>query len=134
MKRSFRKNTAGFTLVEIMIVVVIIVVLAYIGIPNLLRATITANETSAQTTLKTIATALENYSVIHAVYPADTDVLIGDAPPYLNKDFFNGNHSGYTYTATLLSDYAYTITAAPISASAGTHTYVVTTGALLREL
>ncbi len=134
MKITFQNKYSGFTLVEILIVVVIIAMLALMAIPNLLRAKITSNETVVQANLKAIGSALENYAVINVVYPAATDTLIGDAPPYINRDFFTGDHSGYTYTVTSLSDYAYTITATPMSASTGTHTYVLTTGAIISTL
>ncbi|HRZ39736.1 MAG TPA: type II secretion system protein [Candidatus Omnitrophota bacterium] len=134
MPALFPNKKPGFTLVEIMIVVTIIALLAIIAIPNLLRAKLTANETMAKASLKAIGSALENYAVIHAVYPADTDVLVGDAPPYISKDFFVGEHSGYTFSVDSLSDYDYSVTAAPLSASTGSHTYVLTTGALITEM
>jgi type IV pilus assembly protein PilA len=47
----------GFSLIELLIVVAIILVIAAIAIPNLLRARIAANESSAVSSLRTINTA-----------------------------------------------------------------------------
>ena len=71
----------GFTLVEIMIVVAIIALLAAIAIPNLLRARLTANESAAQATLRTISTALETYAAAHnGAYPTDESNLTNVTP------------------------------------------------------
>ena len=128
-----QKNRTGFTLVEIMVTIAIIALLAAIAIPNLLRSKTAANESSAQSTLKTISGALENYYAVNNKYPTDTNLLLGAAPPYLNKDYFIGNLNRYSFT-NVLTDYTYVITAAPISSSSGTTTFTITTGAVLGKL
>lgn len=127
---GMNKNSKAFTLVEILIVVAIIALLAGIAIPNLLRAKVTSNQSSAQATLKAIGNALETYAITNGVYPPDTTSLIGAAPPYLNKDYFSFSSNGYNFTATI-SDYAYNITAVPVSASTGTVSYSISTGGVL---
>lgn len=128
---SFMNNTRkAFTLVEIMITVAIIALLCAIAIPNLMRAKLNSNQASAQATLKAIANALETYAITNGVYPAQMTSLIGAAPPYLNKDYFSGTFNGYNFSPTV-TDYAYLVTALPVSSSTGTVSYSITTGGVL---
>jgi type IV pilus assembly protein PilA len=124
------RREKGFTLIEILVVAGIIGLIAAIGIPNLLRARVTANESSAQATLKSISTALETYSIANGSYPPNTTVLMTSNPPYLNKDYFTGVQSGYVYAATIAS-YSYSITATPETSNSGRVTYTMSTGSVM---
>jgi len=74
-----RKNK-GFSLIELLIVVAIILIIAAIAIPNLLRAKISANESSAVNTIRTINTAQISYqSSYPAVGYAATIAALGPA-------------------------------------------------------
>lgn len=69
----------GFSLIELLIVVAIILIIAAIAIPNLMSARIQANEASAVATIRTLNTAQQNYQIVYATYADDLAKLGGNA-------------------------------------------------------
>ncbi|MGH9512586.1 MAG: prepilin-type N-terminal cleavage/methylation domain-containing protein [Terriglobales bacterium] len=95
----------GFSLIELLIVVAIILIIAAIAIPNLLRARIAANESAATTSIRTIDTAELSYlnSYPAAGYASLAALGEGGASPCVASPV----------SACLISDNLATATSAP---------------------
>jgi prepilin-type N-terminal cleavage/methylation domain-containing protein len=75
------KSENGFSLIELLIVVAIILIIAAIAIPNLLRSRMAANQASAVANVRTVSTASVSYWVVYGNgYPADLAILGGPGP------------------------------------------------------
>jgi prepilin-type N-terminal cleavage/methylation domain-containing protein len=70
----------GFSLIELLIVVAIILVIAAIAIPNMLKARMQANEASAISSIRTINTAQVTYAVTYPSVGYATDLATLGGP------------------------------------------------------
>lgn len=84
-----KKNQQGFTLIELLIVVAIIGIIAAIAIPNLLNAIQRGKQKRTMGDIRTIATAVESYSIDNNAYPTTSGTISGIAsflePTYIKK-------------------------------------------------
>ena len=90
----------GFTLVELLIVISIVVILMLVLIPQLTSARIAGNETAARADLKNITAAELSYatSFPEKGFTCSFADLTGGASSFLDKSLAGGTQAGYVFT------------------------------------
>ena len=143
------RKKKGFSLIELLIVVAIILIIAAIAIPNLLRSKMAANEASAVASLRTYNTTIVEYENTYSTAPATAlsqlgPIASGSQPSSTNADLVDsllgatGNpvKSGYSFTYTPVSATPvtqYTILAVPTSSSSGQRRFFTDQSGVIRQ-
>jgi competence protein ComGC len=128
------KDTRARSFVTIMIIIAISSLVLRIALERIIKINIAQNESNAQTTLKLISTALENFAKDHlGNYPAGLSTLTQTNPSYLDKDYIAQSPiKGYNYSGPVFGPSGYSCSASPVKCKlTGDFFYTITTGGLL---
>ena len=144
------KKHAGFTLIELMIVIAVIAIIAAVAIPNLIRSRMSANEAAAIAALNTIQSGQIGYSNTKFDDADDDNVGdygdledLGEPPnetePFIDEVLATGTKQGYVFEVTVDTaddgDEAYTCTARPVTyGKTGVRSFFVDESGVIRSV
>jgi prepilin-type N-terminal cleavage/methylation domain-containing protein len=143
-----KRDAQGFSLIELLVVVAIILIIAAIAIPNFLRSRIAANQASAVQSLRMITTAETSYASTYNIGYAQALSNLGPptsgdatsaAAGLIDSVLASGLKSGYNFAYssgpvdTSGKINTYQVNADPISSATGTIYYYTDNSGVIRQ-
>lgn len=142
-----REHTRGFSLIELLIVVAIILVIAAIAIPNLIRSRIAANQASAVSSLRVLNTSEVAYAATYNIgYASDLSYFsppasgnaTSTAAGLIDSVLASGIKSGYSFSYSPFINAGrtdgYTINADPVTpGTTGSNHYFTEQSGIIRQ-
>lgn len=143
------KKQQGFSLIELLIVVSIMLVIAAIAVPAVIASAQAGNESSAANAMRTVISAENGYHQLYGSYPA-TGAKLGGAvsatgcpnipaltggcflPDAVATKLDGGAMSGYTFTYAQATADDWTLSATPTTASKGRKSFFTDQSGVIR--
>lgn len=107
-----------FTLIEIIVALSILLILAVLVVPNILRTRINSNEIAAVSNLTSLGKAIQEYYMNNSYkYPQRLEDLMSpnSSPPYISNDFLDSSKSGYVYAYVYIDEDNFNVLVSPKS-------------------
>jgi prepilin-type N-terminal cleavage/methylation domain-containing protein len=124
------RSARGFSLLELLIVVAIILIIATIAVPSFLQSRKLANENSAVANLRTVSNAEATYVTSSGGFFGTMNQLVG-AQLLDNRFGGAGVFNGYSYVIRT-NGFQYTVTATPVSGNTGRYGFYMTGDGVIR--
>lgn len=101
----------GFTLVEIMVVISIVIILVSFTLPNILRSRVITYECLAIANLQILNRACQSYHIDQGTYPTSLLDLSTASPPYIDGALGSARKQSYEFIYALVNPDHFTVNA-----------------------